>query len=98
MSHEQQLVQSCHAAIEASCFIEEHLDHPHLVVCGVKGEINLHKVAKKLEDNSIRYRGFIEPDRNNELTSIATEPVFGKQRQFFKRYRCLDFKLERGVA
>ena len=86
----QQVVQSSHACIEAAkSFLDKELEHPHLVVLGVKGEQQLYNSARKLDKAGIRYRIFTEPDRNDEATAIATEPVFGEQRHLFRTYRCL---------
>ena len=86
----QQVVQSSHACIEAAkSFLDNELEHPHLVVLGVKGEQQLYNSAQKLDKAGVRYRVFIEPDRNNEATAIATEPIFGEQRRLFRNYRCL---------
>lgn len=91
LSVPQQTVQSCHAAIEAAkSFLDNNLEHPHLVVLGVKGEHQLYTSARKLDEAGIRYRIFTEPDRNNEATAIATEPVFGEKRHLFRTYRCLS--------
>ena len=86
----QQVVQSAHACIEATkSFLDNNLEHPHLVVLGVKGEQQLYNSVQKLDKAGVRYRVFIEPDRNNEATAIATEPIFGAQRRLFRNYRCL---------
>ena len=84
------MVQSSHACIEAAkSFLNNDLEHPHLVVLGVKGEQQLYNSARKLDNAGIRYRIFVEPDRDNEATAIATEPIFGEQRRLFRNYRCL---------
>lgn len=84
------MVQSSHACIEAAkAFLGNELDHPHLIVLGVKGEQQLYNSARKLDKAGIQYRIFTEPDRDNEATAIATEPIFGEQRRLFRTYRCL---------
>jgi len=30
-----------------------------------------------------------EPDKNNEITAIATEPIFGAKRKLFKKLQLL---------
>lgn len=90
MSVPQQAVQSCHAAIEsAKSFLSNELEHPHLVVLGVKGEQQLYNSARKLDKAGVQYRIFTEPDRNGEATALATEPIFGERRHLFRAYRCL---------
>ena len=90
LSFPQQVVQSAHAAIEAAkSFLDNELDHPHLVVLGVKDQQQLYKSAQKLDRAGVQYRIFTEPDRNGEATALATEPIFGEQRHLFRAYRCL---------
>lgn len=90
LSFPQQVVQSSHACIEAAkSFLVNEEEHPHLVVLGIKDEQQLYNSAKKLDQTGIRYRIFIEPDRNGEATSLATEPISGEQRRLFRSYRCL---------
>jgi hypothetical protein len=91
LSHPQQVVQASHACIEATkAFLDYQLEHPYLVVLGVKDEPCLQKCANRLSKAGIQHKVFIEPDRDNESTAIATCPVFGEQRAFFKNYQCLQ--------
>lgn len=86
----QIVVQSAHACIEATrSFLDSQTEHPHLVVLAVQDEQQLQRCADKLGDVGIKFRLFIEPDRNDEATALATEPVFGEQRAHFRRYQCL---------
>ncbi len=90
LSFEQQVVQSAHAAIEAAHhLIPPELEHPHLCLCGVKGEIQLQAAADRLDQAGIKYRAFIEPDIGDQWTALATESVSGEDRRHFKRYNCL---------
>ena len=90
LSFPQQVVQSAHACIEsAKSFLSNDLEHPHLVVLGVKGEQQLYNSARKLDKAGVQYRIFTEPDRNGEATALATEPIFGERRHLFRSYRCL---------
>jgi len=41
---------------------------------------------RKLQSADIRFCEFREPDKNNELTSIACEPVAGEKRSLFTGY------------
>ena len=91
LSLPQQAVQSCHAAIEATrLFITSQHSHPHLVLCGVRDESVLRREASRLEFDGVRFASFYEPDRGNELTAIATEPIVGEGRHCFRRYNLLD--------
>jgi hypothetical protein len=90
ISHPQQVVQASHACIEsAKAFPLEKENIPNLVVFGVADENSLRQCAEDLDKNSIQYYIFIEPDCNNEATAIATEPVTGKTRRFFRNYQLL---------
>jgi hypothetical protein len=84
-------VQACHACIEATRhFDSKHEEHPHLVVLGVKDKDALLKCIPHLNSASIRYYAFTEPDRNNEVTAIATEPLLlESQRKKLRRFQCL---------
>lgn len=64
-------------------------EHPHLVVLGIRNEAQLHKVLYKLQVQGILHKVFIEPDRNNELTAIATGIVPEEHRAFFRNYQLL---------
>lgn len=90
LSFPQQVVQTAHATIEATkSFLNNELEHPHFIVLSIKDEQQLYKAAQKLDKAGIQYRIFTEPDRNNEATAIATEPIFGENRRLFRSYRCL---------
>jgi hypothetical protein len=90
LPHGQRVVQASHACIEcAKAFLDSNLEHPHLVVIGVNDESKLHKAAIKLDNHGIRYKTFIEPDRNDEATAIATEPIWGEAREIFRNYTLL---------
>lgn len=83
LSKSQQAVQATHAAIEATRkgLITSDIDHPHLVLCEAKSEYDLLLKANILDDKSIRYEVFREPDIGNEVTAIATEPLTNEQRK-----------------
>ncbi|MEM9347587.1 MAG: peptidyl-tRNA hydrolase [Planctomycetota bacterium] len=86
----QQAVQSCHASIEAARqFLEPDAHHPHLVVCGVRGEEALHQARDRLEALGIRCCAFVEPDRDHEVTALATEPLSGGRRRLLRRFKLL---------
>lgn len=101
ISFPQQVVQACHAAIEAAPLLSPEDDHPHLVVLGVKSELALRNALRRLQQHGIRCKPFFESDLGDQLTSFATEPLNGDSRQLFKKYQCLqDDRLvgERGAA
>lgn len=85
----QQAVQACHAVLEASKFLKSDEEHPHLVLCGVKTEAALFKAIEKLNEQGIKCQWFIEPDIGNQVTALATEPVYGDTRRVFRNYQIL---------
>jgi hypothetical protein len=83
-------VQAAHAAIEASRqFLLANSEHPNLVLCGVGSEVRLLAAADHLFRNGVRHALFREPDRANEATALATEPLSGERRHALDRFRCL---------
>ena len=97
MSWEQQTVQSCHAAIEAAqSIIPTTIEHPHLVICGVSNENTLLETTKRLDEIGIKYKPFYEADIENQLTAIATEPVYDNTRKHFRKYKLLKFVVKNG--
>ena len=84
----QQVVQSCHASIEtAKSFPKDCC--PHLVVCSIKNELRLRQCLIHLQRLGIKHEPFFEPDLNNALTAIATEPITGVIREQLRHYQCL---------
>lgn len=86
----QQVVQSCHAAIEAcKSYHSSDEDHPSVIVIGVKTEMMLEKFRDWVKMNNLEYKEFREPDRDHELTSIAVFPVSQDQQKVFRKYQLL---------
>jgi peptidyl-tRNA hydrolase len=83
-------VQAIHAAIEAARqFLSPDQLHPHLVLCRVSSERDLLAAADRFERLGIRFRLFREPDRADEATALATEPLSAERRALLARYPCL---------
>lgn len=60
------------------------------MLCGVPHERDLLAAADRLERAGIRFALFREPDRNDEVTALATEPLCSARRGIaLSRYRCL---------
>jgi hypothetical protein len=55
----------------------------------VAAERELLAAADRLERAGIRFALFREPDRNNEATALATEPLCAGRRRVLARYPCL---------
>ena len=90
LSHSQMVVQACHACIEATIsFLNKDVEHPSLVVCGIRNEPHLQKALSRLQQEGVVCRPFIESDIGNQLTAFATEPIFSDRRHIFRRYNCL---------
>jgi hypothetical protein len=83
-------VQAVHAALEASRqFLPPDSEHPHLVLCAVASMERLLAAADHLFRCGIRYALFHEPDRAQQATALATEPLADERRRLLNRFRCL---------
>jgi hypothetical protein len=56
----------------------------------VPDEAALRGACARLDGAGVKYAAFREPDRGGELTAVATEPVFGRQRALFRQFRLLQ--------
>lgn len=72
--------------------IERLSDHPSVIILSAKNENRLHRVRKYLIEQGIRHVHFYEPDMDDELTALATEPIFGSRREAFSKYQLLNTK------
>ena len=70
--------------------LERLSDHPSVIILSAKNENRLHRVRKYLIDNSIQHVHFYEPDMDDELTALATEPICGSKRDLLRKYQLLD--------
>jgi hypothetical protein len=59
------------------------------VVLGVKDEYKLSSILPRLDSAGIPYRTFVEPDIGDQLTAVATAPISGERRDFFKNFQLL---------
>ena len=87
MPHFYQIIQAAHATQE----ITKQIDHPektcHFILFEAKNEADLQKIKTKLDMKGIKSHMFNEPDYGTGYTSIATEPIYGDDRQFFKKFK-----------
>lgn len=99
LSPAQIAVQSCHASIEAAAAfkLSQLPEHPSVIILGIKNESKLDNIQATLAENGIRHVTFREPDLDCQITSIATEPMFGDQRQFFRKFQLIRPKLIGGA-
>lgn len=90
LSPPQICVQSGHAILEAcKNFNYQDYEHPSIIILHVKNENKLYQASQYCLKNQIKHVCFYEPDRGNELTAFATEPIFDDRRHLFRRYNCL---------
>ena len=76
-------VQAVHAALSVAR--QNPIPEPEFVVlCAVHSEQQLLRWAYKLEQAGIVFCAFREPDLAASMTAIATEPVSGDRRRFFR--------------
>jgi hypothetical protein len=88
LSFPQQVVQSCHAVRQIHG--NQTTEDERLIVLAAKNENELIRIKSRLEEAGIDHWAFTEPDIGNQITSIATGPIRGHQRSFFKKYRLLQ--------
>ena len=81
-----QLVQACHAALEAGKHYCRDPAVDHLIVLEVPDEEALLKAHARAEDRGIRTVLFREPDFANVATGFCTEPIHGNRRKIFSEY------------
>lgn len=88
----QQAVQSSHAAIEVARngLIEGDSEHPSLVLCSEPSEEKILERAHSFKMAGIRHVVFREPDRHNEVTAVATEPLTKAQRRLLRKSSLLE--------
>lgn len=78
-----QLVQACHAAIEAG---QKHIKHecPYLVACTVPCERSLLQWSERLTAAGISHSVFREADMGGRATSLVTRDLSNEERETFK--------------
>lgn len=69
---EHQMVQACHAALEAGYRFQAPAQTSHLVLCSVKDEAELLGWSAKLKSSGIAHEMFFEPDNSMGYSAIAT--------------------------
>lgn len=87
LSPEQQIVQACHAALEAGLRFRKP-EETSLVVLEVPNEKKLLEAGQALDKRQIENYIFNEPDNCVGFSALATRPILDKgERNFFKRWR-----------
>lgn len=72
---EHQMVQACHAALEAGFQFEAPHRTSFLVLCSVADEQSLLRWRDKLEQKGIRLALFYEPDNAMGYSALATQAL-----------------------
>lgn len=85
---EQQIVQACHAALEAGHSFERISNEPSsLIMLQVPNKEKLEVAMARTVERGIRCEPFHEPDWDYGLTAFATEPITVDQRKVFNKYK-----------
>jgi hypothetical protein len=63
----------------------------HMVLCSIINEEELDKLSCYLKRHDIAHHMFYEPDYETGYTAICTEPIYGEQRNLFKKFKLLKF-------
>lgn len=97
LTHPQQVVQACHAVIEAVQSTPPETDEtPNVIVCAVSDERRLLSLAARLAREGIAFQVFSEPDMDGQRTALATEVVRGTRRRAFRNLRLLRAQEDKG--
>jgi hypothetical protein len=74
-------VQAIHATFESlrkSPYPQSN-EHPHVILCAAKDELALHRLLRKFAARGIILYPFYEPNRDNEMTALASSVVYNRQ-------------------
>lgn len=84
---EQQIIQTAHATQEITKKTPHPVNTCHLILLEASNKIHLQNIRMKLAEREIEHEMFYEPDNDMGYTAIATEPIYGSERNFFKKFR-----------
>lgn len=87
LTNTQKAIQGTHAACEM--FNNNNYHHGSIIYLVVKSEDKLKMVINELLDRDIHCSIFREPDLGNKITSVATQPLHGSQRDYLKKFMLL---------
>lgn len=79
---EQQMVQACHAALEAGFAFEEPTTPPSLIVCTVPDLQALLQARERWQRYGIRSALFFEPSWSMGYSAMASEPLHSRKQRF----------------
>lgn len=89
LSIPQQAVQAGHALIESIKTFKPTEEHPSVIICSVKNEKKLQDAISFLYDNGVKISVFKEPDIGNQMTALATEPLYGVNRKIMNKFQLM---------
>lgn len=81
------MVQTGHACLEAGFSFERPASTSFLILLQIENQEELLNVSKYLNENEIEHETFFEPDYDMGYTSICTKPIYGKERNLFKKFK-----------
>jgi len=90
LSYAQKVVQSCHAAVEATRQFVKDDERYKIVVLAAKSEPKLMSIMTEAGGHGIKTTYFVEPDLKYQVTAVATEPLDEEQGKRFARYKLLS--------
>jgi len=79
---EQQMVQACHAALEAGFAFEEPATTSSLIVCTVPDLPALLQARERWQRYGIRSALFFEPSWDMGYSAMASEPLHSRKQRF----------------
>lgn len=93
LSPEYQLVQAAHATMVLGNKLYDLYDprEIYFAVIGVENLKALNMTMIELNANNFMYEKFVEPDIGNQVTAVATYPIFWKDREPLRKYNSLKF-------
>lgn len=90
-----QIVQSNHATLEMGLKLNEEKKPKQtsfLILLEAKDKNSLYNYKEFLEEHGIDHHMFYEPDYDMGHTAICTEPVYGDQKELFKKFKLWKHK------
>lgn len=88
----QQTVQAAHVCLEVGRKFKLEDPRFKIIIFGIRSETKLQSIIHELQGHNINHVIFTEPDLNDALTAIATEPLNADRGALFSRYRLLEHK------
>ncbi len=87
------MVQASHAACEAGIrLISPEIEHPHFVLLGVANEAALIEQFEFIKQRGFPVVAFREADLGDSVTALASGPIYGEDRKFFRHLNLIREK------